>query len=101
MARVGRKQINVEKKRLIGARNSAASNKRLQVKVNSVSFFGQYSFFFSISDCALIIGKGGGGGKPERGGGIGENHDEREGVARCKILYIQRGALLFSFPFIN
>ena len=32
----------------------------------------------------------------QRGGGIGENHDEREGGSgRCKILYIRRGDYFF------
>ena len=51
-------------------------------------------------DCAIIIEERGGGGWKTREGGIGESHDEREG-ARCEIVYIRRGALLFSFPFKN
>ena len=77
MAKVGRKQIDVEKRRLIEARNIAESEKRLYVKVNSLSSFGQFSFFFSIRDCVIIIGKG--DWKTRGGGGIGENHEEREG----------------------
>ena len=37
----------------------------------------------------------GGGGVENQTRDIEENYDEREGGARCKILYIRRGALLF------
>ena len=51
-----------------------------------------------ITDCAIIIGRG--SWKPEGGGGIGENLDEREGL-NVKFYLFGGGALLFSFLFIN
>lgn len=46
MTKVGIKQIDAEKRRLIEARNIADSEKRLYVKVIPLPFFFLFSFFY-------------------------------------------------------